>query len=200
MKQNPLNPQSNTAAKAVLRQTAHKRRAALSDKLRAEASGQAVECFLDKVQFPEKAKVALYWPMGDELDCRGLITALRKRGCQICLPAITAPDRPLVFRLWVGGEELQSGPFGTREPEKNAPETIPDIIVLPLLGFDEQGNRLGYGKGYYDRTIVLMDKKPLLVGLAFSAQELEHIPASPLDVPLHMVVTEVGLRRFDVGR
>ncbi len=175
---------------------AHKRRAALSKELRTEASGRAVESFLEQVPVPQNAVVALYWPMGEELDCRELISALHARGHPICLPAIIVPDRPLVFRLWDGAEKLQPGPFGTKQPKKNAPETVPDIIVLPLLGFDEQGNRLGYGKGYYDRTIAAMSHKPLLAGLAFGVQELEHIPASPLDVPLHLVVTEEGLCRF----
>ncbi len=183
--------------KAALRQYALELRAELNEKFRAQASVLACERFLREVPVPEGAAVALYWPMGDELDCRELISALRARGHPICLPAIVAPEKPLVFRLWDGGEELQSGPFGTREPKKNSPETTPDVVALPLLGFDGDGNRLGYGKGYYDRTIAAMDHKPLLVGLAFATQELEHISASPHDVPLHMAVTEEGLRRFE---
>ncbi len=183
--------------KAALRQYALELRAELNEKFRAQASALACERFLHELPVPEGAAVALYWPMGDELDCRELISALRARGHPVCLPAIIGPDRPLVFRLWEDAEELAPGPFGTSEPEKSAPEIVPDLVVLPLLGFDKQGNRLGYGKGYYDRTIAAMDRQPLLVGLAFGVQELEHIPASPHDVPLHMAVTEDGLRRFE---
>ena len=193
----PATKADMARAKAGLRQFASKKRAGLSETFRAAASAAAERHFLEKVPVPEGATVALYWPMGDELDCRNLVKALRKRGHPICLPTIIGPDRPLVLRLWEGGEELAPGPFGTSEPGKNSRRVFPDIIVLPLLGFDSHGNRLGYGKGYYDRTIAAMDREPLLVGLAFDVQELEHIPASPHDVPLHMVVTEKGLRKFN---
>ncbi len=186
-----------TKAKAELRQYALKKRAGLSGNFRARASRTVSEQFLKQVAFSDDAVVALYWPIGDELDCKSLVRALQGRGTHVCLPVIAGRGRPLVFRLWDGSQDLVPGPFGTREPGKDAPGLVPDIIVLPLLAFDSHGNRLGYGKGYYDRTIAGMKKEPLLAGLAFSTQEIEHIPVSPLDVPLHMVVTEEGVRRFN---
>jgi len=73
---------------------------------------------------------------------------------------------------------------------------VPDLVLMPLLGFDDQGTRLGYGGGYYDRTLSVLPKKPLLVGLAFAAQELPHIPREAHDIPLDMIVTENGMRAF----
>jgi len=81
-------------------------------------------------------------------------------------------------------------------PSDLAPRAVPDLVLMPLLGFDNQGTRLGYGGGYYDRTLTVLPKKPLLVGLAFAAQELAHIPREDHDVPLDMVITENGIRFF----
>ena len=95
------------------------------------------------------------------------------------------------------GQPLYPSGFGTLAPSEVAPIVEPDIVVMPLLGFDRHGTRLGYGKGYYDRTLAQMGTKPLLVGYAFAAQELDFIPREAHDVPLDMLVTENGARRFD---
>jgi 5-formyltetrahydrofolate cyclo-ligase len=193
-------PDSPVGQKQLLRARALKKRAELGADQRADASARAAAHFLAhvlaRVEIAENATVALFFPIGDEIDCRLLVPDLLKRGCRICLPVVVGKDLPLIFRFWDGNSPLEAAPFGTFVPDDSAQKTVPDIMVMPLAGFDNRGNRLGYGKGFYDRTIAGLAKKPLLVGLAFGAQELERIEPSPHDIPLDMVVTENGVRVF----
>ena len=117
-------------------------------------------------------------------------------GVTVCLPVIAGDEKPLFFRVWDPDASLFEAGFGTLAPGDDAPLAIPDIMVLPLVGFDGAGTRIGYGRGYYDRTISSLAAKPLLVGYAFSVQELDAIPSEAHDVPLDLVVTELGVRRF----
>ena len=100
------------------------------------------------------------------------------------------------MRLWEQGTPLYPSGFGTLAPSEIAPRVEPDVVVMPLLGFDKRGTRLGYGGGYYDRTLARMKKKPKLIGYAFAAQELPEIPRQPHDLPLDAVATERGIRWF----
>lgn len=135
--------------------------------------------------------LAGYWPMRDEADPRPAMSAHRG---PVCLPVVTGPNRPLLFRLW-RGEPLQPGPWGTSHPSDSAPEIRPDLLIVPLAGFDLAGNRLGYGGGFYDRTLeMLREKGPVrAIGLAFACQELPNIPAEAFDQPLDLIVTDLGL-------
>jgi 5-formyltetrahydrofolate cyclo-ligase len=103
------------------------------------------------------------------------------------------------LRLWEQGTPLYEAGFGTLAPSELAPQVEPDVIVMPLLGFDSRGTRLGYGGGYYDRTLAKLGKRPRLIGLAFSVQEISEIPHEPHDIPLDAVVTEKGVRNFRNG-
>lgn len=183
--------------KAKLRQEALARRLAVPQADRADASRVAADVFLDGVPLQSDQIVALYWPIRDEIDCKPLLTRLMDSGQKIALPVVTGEDEPLQLRLWEDGQPLYPSGFGTLAPSEIAPIVAPDIVVIPLLAFDRRGTRLGYGKGYYDRTLAAIDKKPLLVGYAFSAQELDFIPRLDHDLPLDLLVTETGLRRFE---
>ena len=114
----------------------------------------------------------------------------------ICLPVVVGEGQPLDMRLWEQGTPLYPSGFGTLAPSEIAPRVEPDVVVMPLLGFDKRGTRLGYGGGYYDRTLARMKKKPKLIGYAFAAQELPEIPRQPHDLPLDAVATERGIRWF----
>jgi 5-formyltetrahydrofolate cyclo-ligase len=114
----------------------------------------------------------------------------------VCLPLVLGPDEPLELRLWEEGAPLYPSGFGTLAPSELAPLVEPDIVLMPLLGFDKRGTRLGYGGGYYDRTLAVMRKAPRLIGLAFDCQEIDEIPREFHDVPLDAVVTEAGVRYF----
>ncbi len=183
--------------KIDLRRQARNRRADLSGADRDAAAQQAAVHFRQHVQPGENDVVALYWSIRDELDTRPLLLALMDAGLSVCLPVVHGDNDPLVFRIWQDGEPLYESGFGTLAPGDNAPEAVPDILVMPLLAFDASGTRLGYGGGYYDRTIARLGNRPQRIGYCFSAQELPEIPRAEHDAPLDMIVTETGIRRFD---
>jgi 5-formyltetrahydrofolate cyclo-ligase len=155
-------------------------------------------------RLPEGAVVAGYAAKGEELDPQALIETLAGRGIATCLPRLAKPDAPLVFHRWHPGEPRTEGAFGILEPVASAPMVTPTILLMPLLGFDRFGTRLGYGGGYYDRTLAALapraisdgKARPLTVGLAFAAQEWETLPKEPHDIPLDWVVTERAAHRF----
>lgn len=184
------------AAKAALRKKAHAIRAALAPDFRAEAAQAVAAHFFENIAFAPEDVIAGYWRIRDELDCQPILVRLMDGGQGVVLPVVAGPDAPLDLRLWQADAPLYEAGFGTLAPSDLAPRAAPDLILVPLLGFDAQGTRLGYGGGYYDRTIATLAKKPLLVGLAFAAQEMPDIPHETHDVPLDAVVTEEGVRFF----
>jgi 5-formyltetrahydrofolate cyclo-ligase len=183
-------------AKAQLRLRAHAQRAALPHDERAEASRAAAEHFFSGIVLDPGAIVAAYWPIRDEVDCQPILIRLMDSAQPVCLPVVLGDGEPLQLRLWEQGAALYPAGFGTLAPDDMAPVVEPDVILMPLLGFDRRGTRLGYGGGYYDRTLAAMTKKARLVGLAFASQEIAEIPREPHDVPLDAVVTEQGVVTF----
>lgn len=186
-------------AKAALRVKALGARAALSAEHRAEAARRATELFFNAFPLGRDEVVAAYWPIRDELDCQPILIRLMDSGQPVCLPVVLGEEMPLDLRLWEPGTPLYPAGFGTLAPEALAPRVEPDLILTPLLGFDEQGTRLGYGGGYYDRTLAALGTRPRLVGLAFACQRLEHVPREAHDIPLDAVVTEAGVVHFGAG-
>ncbi len=134
--------------------------------------------------------IAGYWPVRGEIDPRPLLLAL---GRPIALPVTGPRGTALTFRLWRPGDRLAPGPFGLSEP--TGPPAEPDVLLVPLLAFDACGNRLGYGGGYYDRTIAATGA--LAIGAAYADQEVAAVPVGPEDRPLAGVVTEAGLGYFE---
>jgi 5-formyltetrahydrofolate cyclo-ligase len=133
--------------------------------------------------------------MGREIDIRPLLLALAGRGHPIVLPVTPKRGLPLVFRQWRPGEPLSRGPMGTRQPESG--ETLrPDWLLVPLLAFDRAGRRLGYGGGYYDRTLATLPGA-IALGCGYAAQELPEVPAGPEDWRLDAVATEAGVIRIE---
>ncbi|WP_339742498.1 5-formyltetrahydrofolate cyclo-ligase [uncultured Maricaulis sp.] len=145
------------------------------------------------------AVVSGYWPLPGEIDPRPLMVALAERGARLALPVIVAPGSPLIFRAWQPGDALEPRAFGLMEPSARAPELVPDILLVPLLAIDPDGNRLGFGKGYYDRTLAGLRAAaaPLAVGLAHEAQMVAAVPVDEFDQPLDWVVT--GARTGRLG-
>tara|TARA_R110002124_G_scaffold114535_14_gene269315 strand:+ start:5877 stop:6464 length:588 start_codon:yes stop_codon:yes gene_type:complete len=182
--------------KAGLRLQALAARAALSQASRAEAAAAVVQTFFDSIPLQPDDVVAAYWRIRDELDCQPILVRLMDSNQTVVLPVVLGPDQPLEMRVWEQGASLYEAGFGTLAPSELAPQKEPDIVLVPLLGFDNQGTRLGYGGGYYDRTLAHMKKTPRLIGLAFAAQELDSIPRDSHDVPLDAVITEAGIRHF----
>jgi len=169
--------------------------------LRAELDARdpdAGEALADK--FPMKLferygpMVSAYWPIGSEVDPFPLIRRLKNTAnADICLPRIEA-DGAMTFRAWAPGNPLEDRPFGLKEPPEETEIVIPTLVFAPLLGFDRTGNRLGYGKGHYDRALArLRDEGRVFVcGLAFFGQEVDEIPSEAHDIPLDWVMTERG--------
>jgi 5-formyltetrahydrofolate cyclo-ligase len=147
---------------------------------------------------PDETPVALYAALPGELDSFPLLEALAARGFPTLLPVAGAKATPLTFRLWRPGDDLVSGRFGLREPAPGAPERVPRILFAPLLGFDGQGGRLGFGGGYYDATLARLRREKTVTagGLAFSLQRVEAIPHEKHDEKLDFVITEAALFRF----
>jgi 5-formyltetrahydrofolate cyclo-ligase len=184
-------------AKAALRATAHKKRAAFHPSMRLEAAKAAAGHFFERVPIDRREVIAGYWPIRDEMDVKSVIARLMDAGQPVCLPVVLGDEQPLELRLWEDGAPLYEAGFGTLAPAEEAPRAAPDVILIPLLGFDKYGTRLGYGGGYYDRTLAALAKRPRLIGFAFALQEVDNIPREAHDVPLDAIVTEQGVRNFD---
>jgi 5-formyltetrahydrofolate cyclo-ligase len=131
------------------------------------------------------------WPLPGEADLRPALHALAAAGARIALPITTKRGQPLLFRPWRPGEPLRDGPFGTKEPAGGDP-VLPDILLVPLLAFDGAGRRLGYGGGYYDRTLAGLPGRVVL-GFGFACQQMPQVPAGEADVALPAVATEAGV-------
>jgi len=183
-------------AKAALRLEAHAARAALPEEDRAEAAQAVARHFFESIAFAPEDVIAGYWRIRDELDCQPILVRLMDGGQRVVLPVVQGDDEPLDLRVWEADAPLYEAGFGTLAPSDLAPRAAPDLVLMPLLGFDHAGTRLGYGGGYYDRTLAVLARKPMLVGLAFAAQELPQIPREDHDVPLDAVITEHGVRFF----
>jgi 5-formyltetrahydrofolate cyclo-ligase len=182
--------------KADLRRKATALRAAMLPQRRAEASAAAAAHFLAEVTLAPTDMVAAFWPIRDEIDVKPILTRLMDAGQPVCLPVIMGEGLPLDLRHWLPGTPLYPSGFGTLAPDELAPRVTPDVILMPLLGFDRVGTRLGYGGGYYDRTLMRLERGPRLIGFAFECQAFERIPRAPHDVPLDAIVTEAGVMHF----
>ena len=136
--------------------------------------------------------VAGYMPISSEIDPRTLMERLAARGSALCLPDTVAQETPLEFRSWTPSEVLKTGAYGVPVPAREAEAVIPDLVLVPILAFDRRGYRLGYGGGYYDRTISKLREQAnvLTVGLAFSGQVRDDLPVGSHDVQLDWIVTE----------
>jgi 5-formyltetrahydrofolate cyclo-ligase len=141
-------------------------------------------------RFPPGAIVSGFWPIGDEIDIRPLLHALHERGHPIVLPVTPRRGNPLTFRLWRPGDALVAERFGTFRPIGE--ERVPDLLLVPLLAFDRHCRRLGYGGGFYDRTLAGLPGR-FALGCAFAAQRIDAVPVGPHDVTLDGVATEHGV-------
>ncbi len=156
---------------------------------------RAIDAHLER-GFPglARSRLAFCWPIRNEYDARHLARRLREAGAVTALPVVVAPKAPLVFREWHPGVELATGPLGIAYPLRSR-EIEPQAVLLPMNGWDARGYRLGYGGGFFDRTLAALQKKPLVIGVAYEQARLETIHPQPWDVPMDYVVTERGVYR-----
>jgi 5-formyltetrahydrofolate cyclo-ligase len=192
----------STASAEADRKAALRRAATLARSRAAAAAPGAAEAAraraLAGLAVPDGARVSAYWPMRDELDPRPLLLALAARGHPLCLPVVARMGQALAFRAWAPGDPLVEARFGTQVPAETAQTVEPQVLLVPLLAFDRQGYRLGYGGGFYDRTLErLRAAGPVLaVGLAYAGQEAADLPVEPFDQRLDALVTERELLTF----
>jgi 5-formyltetrahydrofolate cyclo-ligase len=124
---------------------------------------------------------------------------LQGAGHQIALPVVLEANQPLVFRAWSPGDDLEPAAFNTQIPSADKPELTPGVVLAPLLAFDRRGYRLGYGGGFYDRTLDILRNcgEVLAIGLAYAGQEVPAVPHDPNDKRLDWIVTEAAAIRLE---
>jgi len=179
------------AAKAALRRdAAERRRRVVQNGL--DAGAAVRDNFLGAIRPAAGIPVSAYWPLEEEFDPRPLFQELHRRGHPVGLPVIAGKGQPLLFRRWEPTTELVRGPFRVMTPPSTAPEIVPRLLLVPLLAFDRGGYRLGYGGGFYDRTIAKLRAagEALTVGVTFAALEVSAVPRDDTDQPLDWIVTE----------
>jgi 5-formyltetrahydrofolate cyclo-ligase len=188
---------SVSSSKNELRASALARRDALSLQERANAA-RAIATRMPPLEIMPSTIVAGYAPIRSEIDPAQLMQSFAARDAALAMPAISARNAALAFRAWKKGEALAPGVFGIPEPSATAAEVVPDILLVPLAAFDRAGHRIGYGAGYYDRTLAHLRRQKTVtaIGLAFAVQEIPQVPALAHDVRLDYVLTETELLSF----
>ena len=163
------------------------------------AAFAALAYFRAAIDLSARGTLSAYLPVRTELDATPILRHAHARGGPTCLPVVLGRDRPLAFRRWAPGDLLVEGAFRIAVPPPEAGTLEPDILLVPMLAFDDEGYRLGYGGGFYDRTLALRRARApgtLAVGVAFAGQRIDRVPRSAEDERLDWIVTEEGARRF----
>lgn len=167
-------------------------REAISDEVHQQWS-QAISDFL-KQGFPklQKMTIGIYWPFRGEYDPRLIAEYFRQQGATLALPEIINKNEPLCFREWLPDAPMKNGAHNIPVPAEARTVRV-DAVFVPMVGFDRHGYRLGYGSGYFDRTLATYQPQPLTIGIAFEILRLENIHPQPHDIAMHYVVTEAGI-------
>ena len=182
--------------KARLRAEALARRPALHAAL-PDAGQKACRHFLSAVGFPAGDDVSAYLPVKDEFDVMPFALTAHAFGHRVGMPVVVGRGKPLQFRLWTPQTELVAGVMGIPIPPDDAEVVLPRLLLVPMMAFDRRGYRLGYGGGFYDRTLALLrllDPETLAVGVCYAGLEVEAVPHDRHDQPLDWIVTEEGAR------
>lgn len=189
--------------KAALRQEALCRRAAMTPEQRAQASRRAAEHLRRMPAYQEAATVALFLSFGDEIDTWIVLHMAQRDGKRVYAPKVSRHPRMLLWgEVGQEGDNLVPGPYkGIMEPEATLPPGTfqPDLVVVPGVVFDDDGYRIGYGGGYYDRCLGGWPDA-VKVGYAFEVQRVPRVPREPHDVPVSWLVTETGVHRLGPSR
>jgi 5,10-methenyltetrahydrofolate synthetase len=158
---------------------------------------QRMDAYIER-SFPglAQSRVAFCWPIKKEYDARHIARTLRGLGALTALPAVVAPKAPLVFREWHPGVELAKGALDIPYPVGSR-EIVPQAVLLPMNGWDPKGYRLGYGAGFFDRTLASLAQRPVVIGVTYEQARLDTIHPQPWDIPVDYLVTERGVYRRD---
>src|SRR5438034_7121593 len=156
--------------------------------------GERIDAALRELIAELPGILGVYWPFRAEFDPRPLIDWAVAAGRGVALPVVVDKKGPLEYRAWRPGEPLVDGVWNIPVPEKREIVT-PTVVLAPLVGFDRDCYRLGYGGGYFDRTLAALSPRPFAIGIGFELQQIETIYPQPFDVPMDVIVTEAGTRR-----
>jgi len=167
------------------------RRLALPAAAREAAGARVVEHLLAVADELATHCVGWYWPFKGEIELHGLLASLLARGATAALPVVVEKNRSMLFRRWRPGERLAHGIWNIPVPAKGA-VVAPTLLLVPLVGFDAAGYRLGYGGGYYDRTLAQRTPRPLTIGIGYAMSRLATIHPQPHDIPMDRILTEEG--------
>ena len=180
-----------------LRRSAKRKRQGTHARLGLSAGALLSATFFTNASIDAGAVVAGYAPVRDEMDVLPLLSGLAERGHACALPVVTGQATPLIFRSWQPGAPLTDAAFGVSVPPDSAPVVVPDILLVPLLAFDAACRRIGYGAGYYDRTIAeLKDGRGVrTIGIAYADQQVDEVPVDEYDQILDLIVTERSVFR-----
>lgn len=164
-------------------------RLAIPADIRARAASRIAERLDGEARHLDGRTVGIYWPFRGEPDLREWAASAIARGARIALPVVVAKGQPLVFRSWAPGEKLEKGVWNIPIPA-GGEQVLPDLVIAPLVGFDEAGYRLGYGGGFYDRTLAAMPARPRTIGVGFGFARLATIFPQWHDIPMDRLVVE----------
>ena len=180
--------------KASQRATANRVRAKEHEVCGSTAGGKLAAVGLDFLDLAPGTVVSGYYPYRSEIDVMPLLERLAGQGMQIALPVVVESEQPLIFRSWKPDDPTKKGELNIEIPLESSPEVEPDVLLVPLLAFDDRGYRLGYGGGYYDRTLEqLRAKKDIVaVGVAYAGQEVGAVVRGVVDQPVDWLLTENG--------
>lgn len=171
-------------------------RSAMPEEARTRATA-AIQAHLSALITEEPVSgrvIAVYWPIQNEPDLGPWFDTLRGQGAVLALPVPVSPPQPMTFRRWDAGARLVRGFGKIPVPPEDAPEVTPGVVLAPVIGWDDAGFRLGYGAGYFDRTLASLTDPPLAIGLGYQSARLPTIVPQRHDVPMHVVVTECGIQ------
>jgi len=171
-------------------------RAQLSRDQRNSAQSTINETLCDHVPLTADTCVGFYWPIKAEIDLRKLITHFLNAGALAALPVVIEKASPVEFWHWQPGIPMQTGIWNIPIPKQRQP-LQPTVLLIPLVGFDTKGYRLGYGGGYYDRTLEQLTPIPLKIGIGFEMARIPTIHPQAHDIPMDLIVTEAGVTRYN---
>ena len=191
----PASVNELAEAKRHARRSAEQRRAAAHVESGALAAAALAARGLAFLEPHTPGAVSGFTSFRTEIDVIPLLARLAGEGWGTALPVVTTDHAPLTFRRWTPGEPTVPGRFGIPVPHEAAAEILPDVLLVPMLAFDRAGFRLGYGGGFYDRTVErLRQLKPVVaIGIAYAAQEVAAVPRGRYDQPLDWIMTELGV-------